>query len=82
MKPYYENGDRVTILSNSNQVHNLLLKTFEEKGREKIVAEILGTTGTVVGVVEGMGHKEVLYRPDGVTHSWKIPTFIIQKQTQ
>lgn len=79
MKPYYENGDRVTILSDSDQVHNLLSETFEEKGRTKIVAEILGTTGTVVGVVENMGHIEVLYRPDGVTHSWKIPTFIIQK---
>lgn len=82
MKPYYEKGDRVSILSNSNQVHNLLLKTFEEKGREKIVADILGTTGTVVGVVEGRGHKEVLYSPDGVKHSWKIPVSVIQKQTQ
>lgn len=82
MKPYYENGDRVTILSDSEQVHNLLSETFEEKGREKIVADILGTTGTVVGVVEGRGHKEVLYSPDGFKHSWKIPVSIIQKQTQ
>lgn len=82
MKIYYQKDDRVRIFSNTLRLDSLLEDYFkEEKGRYKVIDDIKGTTGTVVGVVEGMGHKEVLYSPDHGTHSWKLPVSVFDLPT-
>lgn len=81
MLPYYEVGDRVKVASR-DEVENVLQHVFLDlRGRNKIVDDISGTTGEVVGVVPGEGHLQVLYRPDGKMHSWKVPCRILTSET-
>lgn len=78
MKIYFEKGDNVRVMFTKETLHANLHEMYqEEKGRTKIVDGIHETEGVVLGVVEGRGHIEVLYQPNGKKHSWIVPTSVL-----
>ena len=56
------------------------LKDFikDENGRNKIIADIVGTRGVVYGVVENEGHIQALYQKENSEHTWKLPVTIFE----
>lgn len=79
MRIHYEKGDRVAIKGNSTFLTNNL-KDFikDENGRNKIIADIVGTRGVVYGVVENEGHIQALYQKENSEHTWKLPVTIFE----
>ncbi|MCZ2085362.1 MAG: hypothetical protein LC112_13930 [Flavobacteriales bacterium] len=76
MKRYFEKGDRVKVKP-AQEVNELLKEFFaNDDGRTKIVNDIADTDGEVYAVSPNEGHIQVLYRKDGVTHSWKVPVSV------
>lgn len=81
MKIYYEKGDRVQVISDHQELREVLLTSFsDEKGMDKILNDISGTTGMVFAVTPNEGHKEVLYQKDGSQHTWKVPVGVFNKR--
>ena len=67
-------GAPITQIDNALEVYG-----YKDKaGREKIASDIVHTHGKVTGVIEGRGHVDVLYQPNGTKYTWKIPTTIIK----
>lgn len=70
----YSPGDDVRVSSDVLHVDNILSTIFkDDKGRRKILDDIVGTQGTVVAASNGEEHLQVLYRRGGVKHTWKVP---------
>jgi len=82
MRIYFEKGDRVKIPSNPIILQSLLQDWFTDRvGREKVINDIMGTTGVIYAVSKDEGHIQVLYQKDGSTHTWKLPVTIFELPT-
>jgi hypothetical protein len=82
MKIYFEKGDRVAITSNPILLHAKLKDYFkDEKGRTKIVEDIVHTCGVIYAVSENEGHIQALYQKDNSTHTWKLPVSVFELPT-
>jgi hypothetical protein len=82
MRIYFEKGDRVAIFSNPILLQTLLQDWFTDTaGRNKVIADITGTRGTIHAVSPDEGHYQVLYMKDGSKHSWKLPVTVFQLPT-
>lgn len=78
MIPYYEKGDEIEIKGDIDSLMKEHGYFSEPKGLEKIIDDVKGTKGIVFAVIEGSGHKSVLYKKEGVEHTWWIPVQIIK----
>ena len=77
MRIYYEKGDQVLVSDDSEFLHKCLSFLYQnEKGRTKIVEDIIGSKGIIYAVTDGKGHLEAFYRKEKTTHTWILPVAV------